>query len=191
MKSKYLESFEYDIHNSVAGQDIQIKYDVLEEIYRSEQSILNKITEKQTGSNYVLKGIRKKEGFSFEVDMIKRITSPLINKIIESYESEQYIYLVEEFVEGMNLEQYVRKHGVLDEKEAKRVILQVAKALNDLHSHKDSRYVFRDLKPSNIMIKPNGDILLIDVITIREVKENQTQDTFLIGSKGYTTTVFC
>ncbi len=186
MKSKYYESFEYDIHHSDSGREIQDKYDILEEIYRSEQSVLNKIIDKHSGMIYVLKGIMKKKGLIFEVDMIKKISSSRINKIVETYESEHYIYLIEEFVEGMNLEQHVKTKGVFEEKEAKRVIREIAMALNDLHGHKESKYVFRDLKPSNIMIKPGGEILLIDVITIREVKENQTQDTFLIGSKGYT-----
>jgi len=186
MKSKYYESFEYDVNHSDPGREIQAKYDILEEIYRSEQSVLNRIVDKQTSKSYVLKGILKKKGFSFDVDKIKMIESPSINRVHESYESDYFIYLIEDFVEGLNLEQYVKENGVLDEKEAKRVILQIAHALHDLHYHNESIYVFRDLKPSNIMIQPNGEIVLIDVITIREVKKNQTQDTFLIGSKGYT-----
>jgi serine/threonine-protein kinase len=186
MESLYYESYEYDINNSIAGDQIQKKYEILEEIYRSNQSVLNKAICKDTGYIFVLKGIRKKEGFTFEVDHIKQIESPVINKVIESYESEKFIFLIMNYVEGTNLEEFIKKYGVLDDEKLKTIAYQIALALEELHLHQGSKYVFRDLKPSNIMMKPDGTIVLIDVITIREVKENQTQDTFLIGSKGYT-----
>ncbi len=186
MKGKYLESFEYDINHSPVGITIQTHYELLEEIYRSEQSIVTKIHSKKDQTIYVLKAIKKKAEYSFEREHVKQLNIPGINKLRDSFESDSYVYLIEDFVEGINLDQYVKQKGILEEIEARRIVLEIAYALEKLHQFNASKYVFRDLKPSNIMIKPNGDVVLIDIITIREVKDNQTQDTFLIGSKGYT-----
>lgn len=182
----YKDSFEYDINNSEVGSVIHNKYNLLDEIHRSDHSIITKVCCYESEKQFVLKAVIKRDDLIFELDMLKQICIDGINQIKEIYESEQFVYFIESYIDGSNLEKYVQNNGALNKKEARDIILKIAKILNRLHKFGEKNIVFRDLKPSNIMIETNGNITLIDVITIRETKDCQTQDTFLIGSKGYT-----
>lgn len=53
-----------------------------------------------------------------------------------------------------------------------------------LHTLKPPR-IFRDLKPSNIILQPNGVIKLIDFGTMKNYDESRTEDTVNLGTKGY------
>jgi len=182
----YRDSFEYDLNNSEAGNMIHNKYNLLNEIHRSDHSIIIKISCFESGLLFVLKVVKKRDDLIFELDMLKQINVYGINQIKEIYESEQFVYFIESYIDGSNLEKYVHDNGAFEKEEAKVIVLKIAIILNRLHKFGEKNIVFRDLKPSNIMIETNGNITLIDVITIRETKDSQTQDTFLIGSKGYT-----
>ena len=186
MKPIFKESFEYDINHSQVGIEIKEKFNILNEIYRSDQSIVIKIEDKLSHQTYVLKAIRKREDVTFEVDILKQLNIIGVNKLIDCFESDYYLYLIEHFIQGQNLEQFIKTVGPLNEEQAKDLILKISEVLSRLHQFDNRKIIFRDLKPSNIMLTPEGEIVLIDIITIREMKSNQTQDTFLIGSKGYT-----
>jgi len=182
----FKDSFEYDIHHSHVGKKIQEKFEIKEIIHRTNNSVIVKVYSLQTKEIYVLKAIKKNHNIQFEIELIKTINSKLINPLIENYESDAFIYLIENFVDGKDLQQYVEENGPFSEQEALSIINKIGFALLELHNNSLNKFIFRDLKPSNVMYSINKEIILIDVITIRTVKDNQTQDTFIIGSKGYT-----
>ncbi len=62
--------------------------------------------------------------------------------------------------------------------------MQLADGLSYLHKQKPP-VVYRDMKPANVMLKPNGDVKLIDFGIAREYKEEHTHDTTVLGTKGY------
>ncbi len=69
-------------------------------------------------------------------------------------------FIAFEFVEGVNLRVYIDQHGPLPVAEAVRIVLQIATGLE----HAASRgVVHRDVKPSNIIISPNGRAKLVDM----------------------------
>lgn len=67
--------------------------------------------------------------------------------------------LVMEKVEGKNLEQFVQQNEAISEHQALNWLAQISHILGYIHQE---RIIHRDLKPANLMIKPNGDIALID-----------------------------
>lgn len=138
------------------------------------------------------------ELFQQEAEVLKRLNHPGIPKV----ESDGYfIYfprdakeplhcLVMEKIEGMNLEQYMiqRNHQPIGERAAVRWLKQIVEILQQVHQQ---NYFHRDIKPPNIMLRPNGQLVLIDFGTAREVTQTfmqkvAGQQVTGIISAGYT-----
>src|SRR5690242_2982022 len=102
------------------------------------------------------------EGFRREARLLAGLSHPNLPRIYEQFEEDGRSHLVMEFIEGQTLEDYLEEHGGrLPMKEALRLGLQLTPVLGYLHSHRPP-IVFRDLKPGNVMITPDGNIFLID-----------------------------
>ncbi len=88
------------------------------------------------------------------------ITNPLTNQ------SEELFYLVQEFVEGEDLEKVLDRRGKLPETEVKAVLTAMLDVLDFVHS---KGAIHRDVKPSNIMQGPDGRLSLLDFGAVKEV----------------------
>lgn len=91
---------------------------------------------------------------------------------------------MEDYIEGMTLKEHIIANGELSSELVTDIALQLCSILSYLHSF-NPPIVYRDLKPSNIMIKPNNKVVLIDFGIARSYKEGQEGDTMIIGSIGY------
>ena len=91
--------------------------------------------------------------------------------------------LLEHF-EGISLEKYLMKNGVFSEKEAVRIALELSDILRYLHGRREP-VIYRDLKPSNIVMKPDGHIALIDFGAARIYSPNRKSDTVNLGTYGF------
>jgi hypothetical protein len=92
-------------------------------------------------------------------------------------------WLVMEYVEGTNLHELVRTRGPLPEDEAARLLGQAADALAAAH---EEGIVHRDVKPSNIMVDPQGNAKLTDFGIARITADPAlTQTGLLTGSPAY------
>jgi serine/threonine protein kinase len=92
-----------------------------------------------------------------------------------------------EYIHGKTLEQILSaRHGKpLDEHTALSWALQICRAMHFLSVQKPHPIIFRDLKPSNIMIARDGRVKLIDFGIARFFKENKREDTYVYGTPGY------
>ncbi|MBD2139141.1 protein kinase [Anabaena sp. FACHB-1237] len=138
------------------------------------------------------------ELFRQEAEVLQSLNHPGIPKV----ESDGYfIYfprdskeslhcLVMEKIEGVNLEQYMmqKNHEPIVELAAIKWLKQLAEILQEVHQ---KNYFHRDIKPPNIMLRPNGQLALIDFGTAREVTQTfmqkvAGQQITGIISQGYT-----
>ncbi len=115
-----------------------------------------------------------------EVDMLENLDNPAIPKVVAAYEDA----VVLEYVPGNSLEKYIRHKGRLKEKEAVKVALEILDILEYLHGL-DKPVIYRDLKPANIMIKPDGHVSLIDFGAARFYEEDVKGDTTNLGTTGF------
>ena len=92
--------------------------------------------------------------------------------------------LVMEKIPGLNLEQWLKQHGAIDERRAIDWLKQVTTILERLHSN---NFIHRDIKPSNIMYRDSDNrIFLIDLGAVRLINQNiNEQTTTRIGSFPY------
>ena len=81
-------------------------------------------------------------------------------------DQKQYFYLVQEFIDGQNLEEELAAKGKFSEEEVREVLEAIVKILQFVHEH-DS--IHRDIKPSNIMRHRNGLVYLLDFGAVKQV----------------------
>jgi eukaryotic-like serine/threonine-protein kinase len=121
--------------------------------------------------------------FEAEAKMLRRLTHPRIPRVYADFKDEGRQYLAMDFVRGQDLEEVIQRQGAISEKQALEWADQICDVLDYLHNHKPEPIVFRDMKPSNIMIQPDGTVKLIDfgIAKVFQRAERGTQ----IGTPGY------
>ena len=126
------------------------------------------------------------KSFEREASMLAMLNHPAIPDIFDYFTDVNRSYLVMEFVPGQNLQQWLDETDeYLDEQKALDWALQVCEPLAYLHSQKPQPIVFRDLKPSNIMLDPYNHIRLIDFGIAKLFEASEDKGT-MIGTAGYT-----
>ena len=96
-----------------------------------------------------------------EINILYKLDHPNIVNYFETYDDRKYLYLVMEYVDGMELFEKIthKKNSRFGEKQTAKYMLQLFKAINHCHAQE---IVHRDIKPENIMVTENDDIRLID-----------------------------
>ncbi len=125
------------------------------------------------------------EDFRREANLLVQLNHPYLPNVSDFFEEAGKAYLVMEFVEGATLEKKQEQaSGPLDELLVMGWALQLCTALHYLHTRLHP-IIFRDMKPSNVMVTNEGEIKLIDFGIARMFKALATKDTTLLGSVGY------
>ena len=124
------------------------------------------------------------ETLASEAALLTKIDHPNIVDIVDIYETDDFIYVVMDHVEGQSLDKVVRANGPQSEEDVQRWILQVCDAVDFLH-RQNPPIIYRDMKPNNIMLHPDGYVKLIDFGVSREFKDDEKKDTIAFGTTGY------
>lgn len=126
------------------------------------------------------------DGFKREALLLAGLMHPNLPRIYDHFAESGRWYLVMDFIEGETLETYLSRHptGKLPIQDALAIGIQLCTVLDYLHTRKPP-IIFRDLKPSNILRTPDGQLYLIDFGIARHFKPGQAKDTMAFGSPGY------
>ena len=101
--------------------------------------------------------------------------------VFDYFEIENSAYLLREYIDGPTLSELVEKEGTLPLSRAIPIIEQLCGHLSRLHASVPP-IIYRDLKPSNIVLHPSGDCYMIDMGTVRTYHEDNSLDTVFIGT---------
>lgn len=119
-----------------------------------------------------------------EARLLSGLDHPNIVRIVDTLKTDSFIYVVMDHVEGQTLEDLVGREGRQREDDVRGWMLQLCDALGYLH-RQEPAIIYRDVKPSNIMLHPDGYIKLIDLGVAREYRSGARRDTIAFGTTGY------
>ena len=125
------------------------------------------------------------QSFLQEANLLRSLNHPNLPKVQDVFTEGGKYYLVMEFVAGQTLEVIANSRPQpISEPEVTAWAMQLCNVLSYLHNQ-PSPIIFRDLKPGNIMLTPQGQIKLIDFGIVRFFKPGKTKDTQALGTPGY------
>lgn len=164
-------------------------YEIRSIIGKGGMSTVYLAEHKRLHTRWAVKEVRKQQGARFdflaEANILKRLQHPMLPRIVDIFEDAYSIYIVEDFVEGITLEDLLKRQGRVEEPLALQWFRELCGVLRYLHTQRPNPIIYRDMKPSNIMLQPDGSLKLIDFGIAREYKQASSGDTTYIGTKGY------
>ena len=119
-----------------------------------------------------------------EALLLARLQHPSLPALYDYFFEDGYWYLVMDYIPGPTLMSYLHKEAPLPPLEALNYAMQLCDVLDYLHKQTPP-VIFRDIKPSNIILAPDGRVMLVDFGIARYYKEGQLNDTTEFGSPGY------
>lgn len=176
------------------GTLIEGKYEILKMIGKGGMSEVYLAMDKNLNKQWAVKEIQKKawdknnqvvvQSALAEANMMKRLDHPCLPRIVDIIDKDDVIYVIMDYIEGEPLSKILEKEGAQEQETVIEWAEDLCGVLDYLHTQ-DPPIIYRDMKPANIMLQPNGNIKLIDFGIAREYKEQNLEDTVSLGTKGY------
>lgn len=175
------------------GSIVDGKYKILNKIGQGGMSVVYLAMNERANKQWAIKEVRKdgvkdyevvKQGLIAETDILKKLSHPNLPSIIDVIDCEDTFLIVMDYIEGKALDYWLKKEGAQPQEKVVEWAKQICDVLGYLHSRKPP-IIYRDLKPANVMLKPDGKIMIIDFGTAREFKETSIEDTSCLGTQGY------
>jgi serine/threonine protein kinase len=124
------------------------------------------------------------KNFEREANILVTLNHPSIPKIYDFFSHENRSYLVLEYINGKDLEAILKSSlEPINEDQVIIWSIQICDVLEYLHTHKPEPIIFRDVKPSNIMINQSNHVVLVDFGIAKMFKTGQKGT--MIGTEGY------
>lgn len=122
--------------------------------------------------------------FEREAGILATLDHPSIPTIFDYFSVDDRSYLILEYINGSDLESVINEaSGFLQEEKVMNWAIELCDVLNYLHTHLPDPIIFRDIKPSNIMIDVHGKVILVD-FGIAKTFQSGGKGT-MIGTEGY------
>lgn len=157
---------------------VAIKEFFMKEINGREGSTVTKGSKGGVVDDY-----RKK--FRREAANLAKLHHPNIVQVLESFDANDTSYYVMEYIDGVNLDKAIEAKSGLGEAESLAIMKQVCSAVSFMHN---SKMLHLDIKPGNIMLRKNGDAVLIDFGLSKQYDNKgqpETSTTIGSGTTGY------
>ncbi len=181
------------------GELLEGKYRIKQVIGQGGMSVVYLAVNERANKIWAVKEVRKdfddktaSNALAAELDMLKRLKHPGLPDIVDVIDTPGSTLIVMEYIEGVSLQQvlsscrqqYPLTYGAQDPEDVLRWAKELCDVLGYLHTQ-NPPVIYRDMKPSNIMLKPDGSLKLIDFGASRESKQYGDSDTVWLGTKGY------
>lgn len=174
------------------GSVLDGKYKILNVIGKGGMSVVYLAMNERANKQWAVKEVRKdgvkdyevvRQGLIAETNLLKRLKHPNLPSIIDVIDDEDTFLIVMDYIEGVPLSRLLEE-GPQPQEQVVDWAIQLCDVLQYLHSQQPP-IIYRDMKPSNIMLRPDGTVVLIDFGTARTFKRDRIEDTACLGTIGY------
>ena len=152
------------------GSLIDGKYKILNEVGHGGMSVVYLAMNERANKQWAIKEVRKdgvkdfevvKQSLVAETNMLKKLSHPSLPDIVDVIDEDDRFLIVMDYIEGNSLKTALQEYGVQSQKNVIKWAKQLCDVLGYLHSQ-NPPIIYRDMKPANIMLKPDGNVVLID-----------------------------
>lgn len=175
------------------GSVLDGKYKILNKVGQGGMSVVYLAMNEKANKQWAVKEVRKdgvldfesvRQGLVAETDILKRLDHPGLPSIIDVIDDDESFLIVMDYIEGRPLSKALEEYGAQPEEKVIAWAKELCDVLGYLHT-RTPKIIYRDMKPANVMLKPDGHVTLIDFGTAREFKEKNLADTTCLGTIGY------
>lgn len=175
------------------GSIVDGKYKILSKIGQGGMSTVYLALNERANKSWAVKEVRKDGMADFEVikqsqivetNLLKKLNHPNLPSIIDVIDKEDCFLIVMDYIEGNPLSDAIKAKKRLPCEDVIEWAKQLCDVLEYLHTRKPP-IIYRDMKPANVMLRPDGSVMLIDFGIAREFKEQNVEDTTCLGTRGY------
>ncbi len=173
------------------GDLLDSRYEVVSLIAEGGMSRVYEVRDQRLPGRLVAKEMREitddpellkvvTQQFEREAEVLSELSHPNLPRVTDTFRHEGRRFLVEELVEGRTLDELEPLE--LTENRILKYAEQILDCLSFLHQN---GLIYRDLKPSNVMLEDQGTIKLIDFGIVRRLTIDKTRDTLVMGTPGF------
>ena len=175
------------------GSLIDGKYRVLRVVGKGGMSVVYQAVNEKENKIWAIKEVRKdnvknyqevRQNLILETEMLKRLDHPGIPNIVDVIDTDDALLIVMDYIEGNTLSKALEESGAQDQDDVVEWAMQLCEVLGYLHS-RVPQIIYCDIKPSNVMLRPDGSITLIDFGSAREIRPAGAANMTRLGTKGY------
>lgn len=180
------------------GSVIDGKYKILSKLGQGGMSTVYLALNERANKTWAVKEIRQdsagdfealKQGMLAEINILKQLRHKYLPDIVDVIEDKGRLLIVMDYIQGKTLDAVLKesmeKRGEpISPEDVVPWSVQLCDALHYLHT-RPKPVIYRDLKPSNVMLKPDGDICIIDFGAARVYESGRQQDTACLGTPGF------
>ncbi len=171
------------------GSVIDGKYKILNVIGQGGMSVVYLAMNEKANKFWAVKEIGKLDCRRYaldrkELEMMKGLRHPSIPSIVDVIDGRERLLIVMDYVEGRSLDVLLQEQGAQPQEKVLEWAKQLCRALAYLHG-RNPPVIYRDLKPANVILRPDGTVALIDFGAAREYKVQSLKDTVSLGTRGY------
>jgi serine/threonine-protein kinase len=171
------------------GQLFDDKYEILKVLGQGGMGKVYLTRNIKLGTLWAIKQVDKQASVAVDLlaepNIMKQLKHPKLPRIFDILDTKTSIFIIVDYVEGESLNKVLTREGKISES----VLVEWAKQICDvfiyLHEHHPNPIIYRDMKPSNLMKTPDGEIRVIDFGIAREYKKEAKTDTQVLGTAVY------
>lgn len=179
--------------NIKVGTVLNDRYELLKEIGSGGLSTVYLARDTRINKAWVVKIVKTettnkvnkvRDSIIQEAQMMKSFNHPYIPKVADIINTSGYLAVVMDYVEGETLENIVKEYGP----QSAEMVIELAKQLCDVLGYLHSQnppVIYRDVKPANVILKPDMEIAVVDFGIMRTYKPGKTADTVCLGTSGF------
>lgn len=180
------------------GSMVDGKYKILNKIGQGGMSVVYLALNERANKTWAIKEVRKdgvqdfatvRQGLIAETNILKSLSHKYLPSIIDVIDDSDTFLIVMDYIQGKSLKEILAESIQNDGYPISvEDVISWGKQLCDVLYYLHTRpapIIYRDMKPSNVMLKPDGEISLIDFGTARVFKTGNSEDTTCLGTPGY------